>query len=58
MASEAREGGDGQAENPGAKAPRKKSVMGLQRVARDRGSFIRELQRAARARLDKRSPSD
>jgi hypothetical protein len=35
----------------------KKSVMGLQSVSvRDRKSFIRELQRAARGRLDKRSP--
>jgi hypothetical protein len=36
--------------------PLKKSVMGLQKRVRDRGSFVRELQRAARDRLDKRSP--
>jgi hypothetical protein len=49
-------------EQPAPKEPHKerhkKSVTGLQRAVRERGSFIRELQRAARARLDKRSPSD
>jgi hypothetical protein len=41
---------------PREREPRKKSVMGIQRVVRDPKSFMRELQRAARGRLDKRSP--
>jgi hypothetical protein len=36
--------------------PRKKGVMGSQRSGRTRESFLRELKRAARGRLDRRSP--
>jgi hypothetical protein len=36
--------------------PLKKGVMGNQRLGSSRKSFVRELKRAARARLDKRSP--
>ena len=43
-------------QRPGGATRRKKSVMGLQRAVTDRASFIRELQRVARGRLDKRSP--
>lgn len=39
--------------------PMKKSVMGTQRAPlRDREGFLRELKRAARGRLDKRSSQD
>jgi hypothetical protein len=37
--------------------PDEKGVMGNQRSNASRKSFLRELKRAARGRLDKRSPS-
>jgi hypothetical protein len=39
-----------------APEPSEKGVMGNQRPGVNRSNFLRELKKAARARLDKRSP--